>query len=226
MAIRAAPASTVEDIVSLLQRKFPARSFVVSKLPRWKNGFTDSFKNSAYIIFTKPGIKIKQLFYVEESSVEGHIESSGIIAGTETNKVKYSIICLYCPPSGDINIFLEGLTAILNTAADTSEKIILCGNLNIDSSKTTPSSMFLEDILSSFNLLNCTIGPTRISVNKNNQISSTTIDKEQYINYLVNESRHLQEHHELIIASIVDNEIITSVSKIKKRIEKTDRKIS
>ncbi|CAH1989514.1 unnamed protein product [Acanthoscelides obtectus] len=49
------------------------------------------------------------------------------------------------------------------------------------------------------------------------------LDKERYINQLVNENRRLQEHYELIISSIVDKEtIITSLGKINERVEKIE----
>ncbi|CAH1972211.1 unnamed protein product [Acanthoscelides obtectus] len=38
--------------------------------------------------------------------------------------------------------------------------------------------------------------------------NSIILDKERYINQLVNENRHLQEHYGLIISSIVDKDTI------------------
>ncbi|CAH2012658.1 unnamed protein product [Acanthoscelides obtectus] len=49
------------------------------------------------------------------------------------------------------------------------------------------------------------------------------LDKERYINQLVNENSRLQEHYELIISSIVDKEtIITSLGKINERVKKIE----
>lgn len=44
---RATPGTTVDNMKALLEEKFPENDFIVEKLPKWKNGTTESFKIGA-----------------------------------------------------------------------------------------------------------------------------------------------------------------------------------
>nr|CAI5852907.1 unnamed protein product [Callosobruchus analis] len=50
------------------------------------------------------------------------------------------------------------------------------------------------------------------------------LDKERYINQLINENRRLYEHYELVVSNIVDKDsLVTSLGKISERMEKIEK---
>nr|CAI5859613.1 unnamed protein product [Callosobruchus analis] len=89
---------------------------------------------------------------------------------------KNLVICIYRPPSAEINIFLDNLTNLLDTVSNIANNIILCGDLNIDAMLPTIHNHLLQDLLNSYNLRNHCEDPTRTSINKNNKTSNTAID--------------------------------------------------
>ena len=124
-------------------------------------------------IFCKESIDAKEVQFIKEHSTETHIECSGLIISN--NQHKTTIINVYRPPNGDMDIFLISLSQILNKAFAVSSIVILCGDLNINSLVSSIRHKLLQDLLSSYDLTNFCTQPTRITVNKNGN-STTSID--------------------------------------------------
>ncbi|VEN45873.1 unnamed protein product [Callosobruchus maculatus] len=131
-------------------------------------------KNGGSVIFCKRSLNCKNLSKLKNLSIEGNIETSGIVLSTSS--VKIAIINIYRPPSGDLKIFFDTLTDIITEVSKMCCYIILCGDLNIDLMKNTQETLVLRDILDSFNLKIKTNEPTRVFLYQNGHVSSTAID--------------------------------------------------
>lgn len=145
-----------------------------------------------------PGFKLKSYYnrkehihggtaiYVQEKKIskplnsvlkytsEMNIECCGI----EMNDVqgKLAVISIYRPPSGDFHIFMTRLTDLLTHITRSHERLIICGDLNIDAlNKHDPNFKLLSDIMESFDLKNYVDEHTRVSSSKSGT-SSTSID--------------------------------------------------
>nr|CAI5825239.1 unnamed protein product [Callosobruchus analis] len=90
-------------------------------------------------IYAKCNSKAKGIPFIAQQSEEKHIEACGLTLQSEAQQDEINIICVYRPPSGEISIFLNNLTNILISLLTKKTKIILCGDLNIDSMK--PSNL-------------------------------------------------------------------------------------
>jgi hypothetical protein len=116
-------------------------------------------------------------FYIEEDQWENNISDSNVSnEGTNIGSTNFTIICIYRSPSGNFTYFLNQLEAILNKIHETSNELILCGDLNINYFNDNSRKDLLNSLLAPFNLVSMVNFPTRISKN-----SCTLIDN-IYIN--------------------------------------------
>jgi hypothetical protein len=120
--------------------------------------------------------------YIKEKDFEICVLKLNILS------LSVSIICIYRSPTGNFSYFLNQMEIILNKIYKTSNKIILCGNLNINYFNDSSRKDFLDSLLTSFNLFSTVTFPTRISNN-----SCTLID-----NIYINIFRHEFSVHPLI----------------------------
>lgn len=126
------------------------------------------------MIMAKNCINTNPLNSIKLLSVECNIELCGI--SCQFNNKKYIIITVYRPPNGDLKIFFTNITLALNIAITKADHIILCGDINIDSSKGSTDTKILFDLFQSFELQSTTNEPTRVFTNVNGYTSSSTID--------------------------------------------------
>lgn len=89
---------------------------------------------------------------------------------------KLCIINIYRTPTGNVDVFLDSFTNLLNDVTKHFDKMVICGDLNINFLVNSPSLSKLKDLLNTFNLVNMLNEPTRIQTNKNGQTSCTGID--------------------------------------------------
>nr|CAI5841160.1 unnamed protein product [Callosobruchus analis] len=127
-------------------------------------------------IYAKCNSKAKGIPFIAQQSEEKHIEACGLTLQSEAQQDEIIIICVYRPPSGEISIFLNNLANILISLLTKKTKIILCGDLNIDSMKPSMNLYLLQDLLESFSMLNHCNDATRMAINRNKQITKTAID--------------------------------------------------
>ena len=129
----------------------------------------------------------------DSAAVESHSEISTIIYS------KYGIICVYRPPSGNVDIFLKSLSRALLSISKCVQFLILCGDLNINFYHKTINKKKMCDLFSSFDLSVTTYEPTRIFTNIHSQTSCSILD---YVATNINErlydcvvfNPHLSDH--------------------------------
>lgn len=145
----------------------------------------------------------KNIKYMKSFVDESNIELCAISLCIHYKKV--NIITVYRPPNGNIHTFFLNLSQSLQfISKNNNPQIILCGDLNIDSLKNSAEKDILLDTLELFNLTPCLNEPTRVAINKNNDISKTAIDYiatnlpyNTYDAYIVNPS--ISDHFAQII---------------------------
>lgn len=126
-------------------------------------------------IYVKNGIKAKKLSFVAQYSVEMHLECCGVLL-YQNDGYKTVLLSIYRPPAGDIEMLLTNLSTILVEVTKLSSRVVICGDLNIDSLKATAHSKLLDDLLKSFDMTDYCNEPTRIAVDKNQRKTETSID--------------------------------------------------
>lgn len=92
------------------------------------------------------------------------------------DKTTYGIVLIYRSPVGCIDTFLEGLNDVLNIVESKCNKIILCGDLNIDIRKKSIKADMLRDIFESHDLKGDWNQPTRIVHNTDGTRTESLID--------------------------------------------------
>ena len=87
------------------------------------------------------------------------------------NNQRIKIFSIYRSPTSDVNIFLSELDNFLNCVCkNVNDKIILCGDLNIDFLSYSESRNNLVDIMGTYNIDFIINEPTRYTVNSSSSI--------------------------------------------------------
>ena len=110
-------------------------------------------------LYVKKSIKFELHSELNNLSMET-LEIIGIKVITEKNK-KISIAAVYKPPNGNINSTLRDLEKVFKTIGD--EKLILAGDMNIDTSNTSNATKRYLEKLMEHNLFQKTGAFTRIT---------------------------------------------------------------
>ena len=74
----------------------------------------------------------------------------------------FTIICIYRSPTGNFTYFLNQLASILSKWYETSTKLILCGDFNINYLNDNSRRHLLDSLLASFSLFSTVKFPRRI----------------------------------------------------------------
>lgn len=137
------------------------------------------------LILVKKGLQAACLDALDQVAVEAAFECSGIVISL--GGVRTVIICVYRSQIGDFQQFFLGLEESLAYVVSNLkfERIILCGDLNIDNLSQSNKRSTLYDITASFSIFSVFHEATRITPH-----SATGID---YIFTNFNESIHKKE---------------------------------
>lgn len=93
------------------------------------------------IIFCRNNLASKPINYLESLSVEMQCEISAV----EINKLNCMIITIYRPPSGDFNVFMDTIAALLESTNSSKKHIIINGDFNIHfDAENTRKNVFLD----------------------------------------------------------------------------------
>jgi hypothetical protein len=92
---------------------------------------------------------------------------------------KLCILTVYRSPLGNFNNFVVQLNSILCTLYNTKTDFILCCNFNIDYLKDT------DALLTTYNLTNIVMFPTRIIEQTSTAIDNTFLDTDKYDTYKI-----------------------------------------
>lgn len=149
------------------------------------------------------------------SNLESFIESIGIHC-TIMNK-KALILCIYRPPSGNMEIFFKVVTEMLCVAHDDKyQDIFLLGDFNIDLVRINDNVREFCNLMFSFSLFPLTTKPTRITDTTATLIDHiwTTLPDLNIGNYIINAD--ISDHFPVLsqFKLIIDN----SPAYVKKRI--------
>lgn len=133
-----------------------------------------TFKHGGVCLFVADNfpLNVKQV-NLQLYCSEKIIESSAVLLQNEF--FKCCVVSMYRSPDGDISQFFDKVIDILCHCHKLCNKLLVCGDLNIDFLKDSFNKKLLQDILDSYNLRISTLEPTRISMNLNGS-TATKID--------------------------------------------------
>lgn len=165
------------DVISVVEHWCSDESLSVVVLPGYDRAASfcrSKREHGGSAIFTRIGLVPRDL-QVTKMSEEMECESCAVKINIGQNH--FTIISVYRPPSGNLEIFLEKLSSILQHCERKNDIVFLCGDLNInyliDSSR---SKQLLDDLLKCFNLKITSLCPTRIITDLSNRSTSTKVD--------------------------------------------------
>lgn len=131
-------------------------------------------KHGGTMIFVKNDLQVKTLD-ISAFSEEMQCEVCGI--KLLIHGLRVGVISVYRRPSGDIVNFLDKLAFILQYSSKIVDRIILCGDFNVDLLITNCSNRkLLLDLFDCFGLRVTNHEPTRVFTNINGHTSSTLVD--------------------------------------------------
>jgi len=99
---------------------------------------------------------------------------------------KIIVLCVYRPPSGNVEYFLNSLEQILNQLYTNSTNIIICGDININYLANTNNKRQLDALLASYGLYSIVDFPTRSKNCSSAAIDNIFIDKFKNYNFTIN----------------------------------------
>lgn len=177
------------------------------------------------IIYTKNQLQFKNIDAVNEFSCEMNIECCGIAFVFENQS--YIIVCIYRPPSGDIDTFFNRVNDILMISCRKYSNVILCGDFNIDCSKDSIVRKQFLDLIQSYELKIKNMEYTRVSPNSRGGISSTKIDyfltnvPLEHYNETV-EQYHISDHEALKMELLGGNAEVASLKEKNRKCRSTN----
>jgi hypothetical protein len=150
------------NVICLTEHWKEANDLKTIKIMNYELSSSYCRKNSIHggaCIYVHKSVEATELDVLVDLSVEMVIEISAI----QINYYKLSIVCIYRPPSGDINIFFEKLSILLNITNDDmkAKNTLIVGDFNIDLLKDSPNKKKLLDLMNCVNLNPIVVCPTR-----------------------------------------------------------------
>lgn len=120
------------------------------------------YKHGGVMILTKTKLKAETL-NINEFGIEKHIE----LCGVHIPEMQTIVVGIYRSPSGNEDIFMEGLERLLDKITQTFQKhrILLTGDYNIDVCTTSNSLQKLLDVMTRNNFTHVFNEPSRITLN-------------------------------------------------------------
>jgi hypothetical protein len=112
-------------------------------------------------IYVRKYLQTKKVDCVQGLSKEKDFELSVV----ELVDYKFILVCIYRSLDGDFHTFLNKLELVIQKVHSLNEKLILCGDWNINFMKHSDRLQELINLLVMYNLINTIILPTRITKN-------------------------------------------------------------
>lgn len=116
-------------------------------------------KRGGVCILAKKGITTNKIFFLDELSLDSSFECCGV----EVPSQNLIIICVYRVPRSDTYIFFEKLDCILQKLISKNKKIVLAGDLNINTLEKNQQTAELINFAKNYNLTIHIKGPTRLN---------------------------------------------------------------
>lgn len=127
--------------------------------------FSRKSRHGGACILVRNTHKFKQINEIKNSSIVNVIECTGI----ELLEHNIVVICIYRPPKSnldDLSKFFNTLNTILSKHCYGKKKVIVCGDLNIDTLQSSRESNELLESVATFNLKLAINEPTRLKSGK------------------------------------------------------------
>lgn len=120
-----------------------------------------NFKAGGVGIWTRDNLNVTALD-LNKYCQEKHFEMCATLIKTNVASPTIVLNC-YRSPCGDLSIFFEGLTNVLNFLFKPTVRFILCGDFNVDGYYDSKEFVNLCGVLSSYNLKPIVRWPTRVT---------------------------------------------------------------
>lgn len=120
---------------------------------------------------------------VSQFCKDQHVECCGV--KISLHKKDIILLSIYRAPSGNFNVFLSQLDAILSSTFSVNYDFILCGDFNVDYLVDSTQKNQLNFLLNSFNLSYVVNFPTRITSSTATAIDNIFINKSKHEQYTV-----------------------------------------
>lgn len=116
-------------------------------------------KRGGVCILLRKNLDMKPVKICKDMAIEKSFECCGV----EIPLLNCLVICVYRIPNANATKFFENLTLLLHklTYRNKNKRIIIAGDVNIDTLKPTKNAIELKNILSNYNLISHIDSPTR-----------------------------------------------------------------
>ena len=120
----------------------------------------NTFSHGGVGIWSRMGLNVCNI-ELKEFCIDKHIEICGVkwLDGDEI----YIILVCYRSPTGDLILFYNGIYSVLSSLFTLSVKIILCGDINLDSYHPSKDFNDFKELLAIFGLEFINSLPTRVT---------------------------------------------------------------
>lgn len=149
----------------------------------------DENKHGGTAIFLHNELRGTSYSEITNLSIDSEIEISAL---TLCLKEKISIICIYRPPTGNINIFFETLDVVLSLLFDRYEKFVILGDFNVNTMIESNNTKNFMCLLETYDLKFEINEPTRISNNSVSCLDNIITNLDNTNSYTLN--THLSDH--------------------------------
>lgn len=128
-------------------------------------------------VYVERGHKSQEISHVKDLACENVIECCA--CEIKVREEKITIVSVYRPPSGSINIFLEKFEVILSNLIENNTNIVIAGDFNIDLSGDTNEKLEFCSLINSFNITETITDFTRITPNSKSCIDNILTNLER-----------------------------------------------
>lgn len=127
----------------------------------------------------------------------------------------FIIVSIYRAPSGNFNLFIKNLEALLSHLTFKNKEIVIAGDFNVDILKSSISEQLLQSVTLSFNLIPTVNFATRVCKSSETAIDNIFVDKSREKNYITKPivnglSDHDMQHLMLNVETCKDSKSIKS----------------
>lgn len=150
------------DVICITEHFMTKEDISNFSIPSFKiaSCYSRDTRRGGACILLRNGYEHKELVSIKEMSLKSIIECCAV----KLLKQNVTILCIYRIPNSSIDIFMQRLDQILNKLGGTTKnKLVLCGDFNINILKRNTITFNFENLLLNHNLILKIRDPTRLS---------------------------------------------------------------
>jgi hypothetical protein len=193
---------------------------------------TSNFNRSKIIhggtcIYVKNYLQTRELNYIKGISKEKDFEMSAV----ENLDYDLIVVCVYRSPDGNFSIFIRNLESVIQKVKVRKERLILCGDWNINFMQESKRLSDVQELLSLHNIVNTVRSPTRVTRNMASLIDVVITDKESISDIATVIDLGYSDHKAQVLQLTVNKmlqkvKVITSRQYSEKRVEEFKCRLS